>query len=103
MKRSLSFVVLLTVLVPAAMIALDAEARSCHRIWAESQRSDSHFRHLVYVENGCDEWVECSVWTDVDPNPPKILSVAPGATESVETNGHSEYDNPKAFGNCRFK
>jgi hypothetical protein len=103
MKRLSSFAVLLVALVPAALPAPTAQARACYKIWAEAARSESHYRHTVYVENDCEEWLECSVWTDEDPNPPKILSVAPGATESVETNGRSQYDDPKAFGTCRFK
>ncbi len=35
----------------------------------------SHYRHIVYVENDCDYWLQCSVWTDVDPHPPKMLTV----------------------------
>jgi hypothetical protein len=57
----------------------------------------------VYVENDCDEWLQCSVWTDVNPQPPKIISVAPGATENEETNGNSEYSDPRAFGTCHRK
>lgn len=80
-----------------------ATARSCYSIWAEADRSEGHYRHFVYVENDCDEWLQCSVWTDVNPQPPKLLSVAPGSTESAETNGHSQNDDPRAFGTCRSK
>ena len=80
-----------------------ADARSCYRIWAEVDGSGSHHRHFVYVENDCDDWLQCTVWTDVNPQPPQMLSVAPSATESVETNGHSEKAEVRAFGNCRFK
>jgi len=82
----------------------DARARSCYSIWAEAADGmGSHFRHIVYVENDCEDWLQCSVWTDVDPQPPKMLSVAPGATEQAETNGSSQYDDPKAFGACHRK
>ena len=57
----------------------------------------------MYVENDCDEWLQCSVWTDVNPQPPKIISVAPGATENEETNANSEYSDPRAFGTCHRK
>jgi hypothetical protein len=80
-----------------------AEARSCYSIWAEVDGSGSHYRHFVYVENDCEEWLQCSVWTDVNPQPPKMLSVAPGASEYTETSGHSQYDDPRAFGSCHFK
>ena len=75
----------------------NASARSCYSIWAEVDGSGSHHRHFVYVENDCDEWLQCTVWTDVNPQPPKMLSVAPSKTEYAETNGHSEYDDPRAF------
>ncbi len=64
---------------------------------------DSHYRHIVYVENDCDDWLQCTVWTDVNPQPPKLLSVAPGAVEHAETNGHSDDDDPRAFGACHGK
>lgn len=80
-----------------------ARARPCHSIWADARGSGSHYRHFVHVENDCDQWLQCSVWTDVNPQPPKMLSVAPGTIESAETNGHSPYDDPRGFGSCHFK
>lgn len=90
----------------AASFSERADARSCYDIWAEAKGgsgSQGHYRHFVYVENDCEEWLQCTVWTDVDPQPPALMSVAPGATESAEINGHSQFDDPKAFGSCRFK
>lgn len=84
-------------------LAPEAEARACYSIWAEVDGSGSHYRHFVYVENDCDDWVQCSVWTDANPQPPKMLSVAPGAVEYVETTGRSQYDDPRAFGTCHRK
>ncbi|MBW2717676.1 MAG: hypothetical protein JRD94_03725 [Deltaproteobacteria bacterium] len=46
----------------------EAGARSCYSIWAEADKMGSHYRHIVYVENDCDYWLQCSVWTDVDPH-----------------------------------
>jgi hypothetical protein len=86
-----------------AISSHEAEARSCYEVWAEADGSEGSYRHFVYVENDCDEWLQCSVWTDVNPQPPKLMSVAPGATESAETNGRSEYDDPRAYGTCHFK
>jgi len=90
----------------ATLVELDsssARARSCYSIWAEADRMGSHYRHIVYVENDCDYWLQCSLWTDVDPQPPKMVSVGPGMTEHAETNGSSQYDDPKAFGACHRK
>jgi hypothetical protein len=81
----------------------DAGARSCYSFWAEADKMGSRYRHIVYVENDCDYWLQCSLWTDVDPQPPKMLSVGPGMTEHAETNGSSDYDDPRAFGACHRK
>lgn len=80
-----------------------AEARSCYSIWAEADHMGSHYRHIVYVENDCDYWLQCSLWTDVDPQPPRMVSVGPAMTEHAETNGSSQYGDPKAFGTCHRK
>lgn len=104
MKTLLGIALVASLLLGAVLLlSPDAEARSCYSIWAEADGSGSNYRHFVYVENDCDYWLRCSAWTDVNPQPPKILSVAPTATESAETNGRSEYDDPKGFGICRRK
>ena len=86
-----------------ALASANANARPCYDIWAEADGSGSHYRHFVYVENDCDYWLQCSVWTDVNPQPPKMMSVASGATEQAETNGRSPVGNPRAFGMCHRK
>jgi len=92
--------------IAAPLVSLDsseAAARSCYSFWAEADKMGSHYRHIVYVENDCDYWLQCTVWTDVDPQPPTMLTVGPGMTENRETNGASQYDDPKAFGTCHRK
>ena len=92
--------------IAAPLVSLDsseAAARSCYSFWAEADKMGSHYRHIVYVENDCDYWLQCSVWTDVDPQPPTMLTVGPGMTENRETNGASQYDDPKAFGTFHRK
>jgi len=81
----------------------EASALSCYKIWVEAQKMGSNYRHQVYVENDCEYWLQCSVWTDADPQPPVMLSVGPGMTEHRETSGDSQYSDPKAFGACRKK
>lgn len=80
-----------------------ANADDCYRIWAEAQEEGARYRHLVYVRNDCDYWIECTVWTDATPQPPKLLTVGPGETEQAETTGDSASADPKAFGACRKK
>jgi hypothetical protein len=103
MRVLLGFTAVLALSLFATTYSDEAAARSCYEVWAEADGSEGHYRHFVYVENDCDEWLQCTVWTDVNPQPPKLMSVAPGATEQAETNGHSEYDDPRAFSSCRFK
>jgi hypothetical protein len=88
---------------PLSVDPWSAAARSCYSVWAEADKMGSRYRHIVYVENDCDYWLQCSVWTDVDPQPPKMLTVGPGMTEHGETNGSSQYDDPRAFGACHRK
>ncbi len=79
----------------------EASALSCYRVWVEAEKMGSNYQHHVYVENDCEYWLQCSVWTDADPQPPVMLSVGPGMTEHRETSGDSPYSDPKAFGACR--
>jgi len=81
--------------------ASDAGAAACYSIYAEAESMGSRYRHLVYVENHCDAWLQCTVWTDVNPQPPVMLTVGPGMTEKRETNPDSEVGSPRAFGACR--
>lgn len=78
-----------------------AAADDCYRIWAEAQEEGSRYRHVVYVRNDCDYWLQCTVWTDANPQPPKMLTVGPGETEQAETTDDSQSDSPKGFGSCR--
>ncbi|MGB3051743.1 MAG: hypothetical protein WBB42_12130 [Polyangiales bacterium] len=96
---------LLTLLSPlaAGLHGGEASARSCYKVWAEAEKMGSYYRHTVYVENDCEYWLQCSLWTDVDPQPPVMVSVGPGMTEHEETNGGSQYSDPRAFGACRRK
>ena len=81
--------------------ASEAGARSCYTIYAKAEKMGSRYRHTVYVENDCDYWVQCTVWTDATPTPPKMFSVGPGMTGHAETTDDSAVDDPKAFGTCR--
>jgi len=90
--------------VVASLVSFDparAGASACYKFWAEAQENGEHYRHVVYVENDCDYWLQCSLWTDEDPQPPVILTVGPGETEHAQTNEDSTHEHPKAFGTCR--
>ena len=101
---ALGAALLLSIAAPLVFLdSSEAAARSCYSFWAEADKMGSHYRHIVYVENDCDYWLQCTVLTDVDPQPPTMLTVGPGTTENRETNGASQYDDPKAFGTCHRK
>lgn len=108
MKAFVGFALLASLALTFAVFSIpswasEARARSCYSIWAEADKMGSHYRHIVYVENDCEDWLQCSVWTDVDPQPPKMFSVGPGMVEHAQTNGSSQYDDPRAFGACHKK
>lgn len=101
---ALGAALVLSVAVPLVSLGpSEAAARSCYSLWAQADKMGSRYRHTVYVENDCDYWLQCSVWTDVNPQPPKMLTVGPGMTEHEETTGGSDYDDPRAFGACHKK
>lgn len=104
MKRLAEWMLFAGVIVMvASLLPTEIEARSCYAVWAEADRMGSHYRHIVYVENDCEYWLQCSVWTDTDPQPPKMMTVGPGMTEHAETSGRSQYDDPRAYGACHRK
>lgn len=87
-----------------SVLALDpseAGAGGCYTIYAKAEKMGSRYRHTVYVENNCEKWLRCTVWTDANPQPPQMFRVGPGMMEHAETSGDSPIDNPKAFGTCR--
>ena len=88
---------------PIRLVGSVAAAGGCYSIWAEAQEEGSRYRHLVYVRNDCEYWLECSLWTDVNPQPPKLVSVGPRMTERAEISSDSTVSNPKGFGSCRRK
>ena len=84
MRIVLGIALLGLVLVGAGSFAApDAEAGSCYRVYAKADGSGSSYRHFVYVENNCDYWLRCRVWTDENPSPPKLLlhRCAPRSTQ----------------------
>lgn len=81
----------------------EAAAGGCYRVWAEARSNGSYFRHIVYVQNDCEYWLQCSLWTDSDPRATKMVTVGPGMKEQAETSGNSKDGDPKGFGACHRK
>ena len=80
-----------------------AAAESCYEIFGQVRNLGPGWAHIVFVQNDCDYWLQCTVWTDVDPQPPAMLSVGPGMRESAQITRDSEEEEFKAYGTCRRK
>jgi hypothetical protein len=78
----------------------EAGARSCYGFWAEADKMGSHYRHTVYVENDCEYWLQCSVWTDVDPprptEAPNTTIQKPSEPATGSDRGTGEHDTATA-------
>ena len=78
------------VLGAAALALLGAQrgaaadsADKCIKSWPEVRYGALGYNHLVHVANSCATPAECTVTTDVNPEPQKV--VVAGKTESVVT------------------
>ena len=83
--------------------APSAQADSCYEFYGKARRLGLGWAHVVYVENECEYWLQCSVWTDVDPQPPAMMTVGPGMTEQAQISGDSESEDFNTYGNCHRK
>ena len=61
------------------------------------------YTHAIVLKNGCQKPVECSVWTDVDPEPKTTLSLRPGEESEVVTRRGSPAREVTAFKQCSFR
>ena len=84
-------------------VPTQAEARSCYSIWAQADRMGSRYRHTVYVENDCEYWLQCSLWTNVDLVTPQNAQRRTGDDRARGDQRSSQYDDPRAFGTCHQK
>ena len=90
----------------SSMVAAPSQARaaSCYEIYGEVRRlGGSGWAHIVVVQNDCEEWLQCTVWTNVDPQPPAMMTVGPGMSEKAQITRDSEEKEFKAYGTCRYK
>ena len=78
-------------------------AGSCYEIYGQVRNLGMGWAHIVVVENDCDYWLQCTVWTDVDPQPPAMMTVGPGMSEKAQITGDSKEREFKAFGTCHRK
>jgi hypothetical protein len=97
----------LLVLLVAASFTLTlsgsiAGARSNYKIKGEVRPQSGGYRHVVIVKNKSRNWLNCDVWTDVDPTPSKAVRVGPRNTYEVVIRTRAEEDTFMPYGYCRF-
>jgi hypothetical protein len=81
----------------------EADASACYEIYGKTRDLGGGWAHIVVVENDCEYWLQCTLWTDVNPQPPAILTVAARTSEEARITAHSEQQEFRAFGTCRRK
>ncbi|MGB5808882.1 MAG: hypothetical protein WBG86_00055 [Polyangiales bacterium] len=91
-----------TLLLPIGAVAPgSAHAEACYELYGEVRKVGPGWAHIVVVENNCQDWMQCTLWTNVDPQPPVMLGVAPSATEKRQITADSEMKEFKTYGSCR--
>ncbi|MEM7433541.1 MAG: hypothetical protein AAF436_00220 [Myxococcota bacterium] len=83
--------------------ATSTRAASCYEIYGQVRDVGPGWAHIVVVENDCDYWLQCSVWTDVTPQPPAMITVGPGMSEKTQMIANSDQKEFKSYGLCRRK
>ena len=76
---------------------------ACYEIYGEVRNLGQGWAHIVVVQNDCDYWLQCSVWTNVDPQPPAMISVGPDMSERAQITSNAEIKEFKSYGSCRRK
>ncbi|MDH3726613.1 MAG: hypothetical protein OER77_03700 [Myxococcales bacterium] len=98
------FAIGLALLSPVSELGPDeVGASGCYEIYGKSRNLGRGWAHIVIVENDCEYWLQCTVWTDVNPRPPAMLTVGPDMSEQAQITSDSEQQEFKALGSCRRK
>lgn len=102
---------LLAVLTTASLSADDKDkdapvvqnANDCAKAQASARYVGYGFTHVITLKNGCARAVECSVWTDIDPEPRTTVRARPGESAEVVTRRGSPSREVSAFKLCSFR
>jgi len=78
-----------------------ADAGSNYKIKGEVQTQSGGYRHVVIIKNKTRDWLNCEVWTDVDPQPPHSARVGPRSKREVVIRTRAEQDEFIPYGYCR--
>jgi hypothetical protein len=72
-----------------------------YKIKGEVRPQSGGYRHVVIVKNKSRDWLNCQVWTDVDPQPPQTVRVGPRSKQEVIIRTRAEEDEFIPYGFCR--
>lgn len=75
----------------------------CYTITARAIKMADGYKHQVTVDNQCEYWLQCEVWTNVNPTPAIPLTIGPKSSESAQTAVGSSTDEVTGYGSCRRK
>lgn len=78
-----------------------ADAGSNYKIKGEVQAQSGGYRHVVIIKNKTRDWLNCEVWTDIDPQPPQSARVGPRNKREVVIRTRAEQDEFFPYGYCR--
>jgi hypothetical protein len=85
----------------ATTFAATANAGSNYKIKGEVRQQSGAYRHVIIVKNKTRDWLNCQVWTDVDPQPPVTVRVGPRNKREVVIRTRAEEDEFIPYGFCR--
>lgn len=80
-----------------------ADPNVCVTVRASARYVGYGYTHTVVISNGCPKVVECSVWTDVDPEPRTTVQLKPKESREHVTRSGSPASAVVAGKSCRFR
>jgi hypothetical protein len=84
MRFAFTFLALALLLASTRTATADAAANTCIRFWGETRYGALAYNHIVHVANSCEATADCSVSTDVNPEPQQV-AVEGGTSIEVVT------------------
>ncbi|MEY4512413.1 MAG: hypothetical protein RLZZ450_4535 [Pseudomonadota bacterium] len=78
-------------------------ANECAKVQASARYVGYGYTHLITLHNTCRQRVECSLWTDVDPEPRTTVQADTGQTAEVVTRRGSPSREVTAYKSCSFR
>jgi hypothetical protein len=90
-------------LASASSQATGTQRGGCVIVRATARYAGLGYNHVASAENQCSRAVECELWTDVDPEPPHVVQLAPQASaDTVFRIGSPAYEFVTSC-RCRYR